>query len=84
MYLGSNGFSSPSTSAAGSSATKSSSSVDPGAVAATASEMTGQTSTSAANSADDGLLSLEPPLSSSEYNFSLDDQENLNDLFELF
>ncbi len=31
-----------------------------------------------------GLLSLEPPLASSDYSFSLDDQENLNDLFELF
>ena len=30
------------------------------------------------------LLSLEPPLASSDYSFSLDDQENLNDLFELF
>jgi len=25
-----------------------------------------------------------PPLASSDYSFSLDDQENLNDLFELF
>lgn len=32
---------------------------------------------------DPGLLQLEPPLSSSEYSFSLDDQENLNDLFDL-
>lgn len=32
----------------------------------------------------DGLLPLEPPLSSSDYSFSLDDQENLNDLFDLF
>ena len=30
------------------------------------------------------LLSLEPPLASSDYSFSLDDQENLGDLFELF
>ena len=34
--------------------------------------------------ASDGLLPLEPPLSSSDYSFSLDDQENLNDLFDLF
>ena len=31
---------------------------------------------------DEGLLQLEPPLTSSEYSFSLDDQENLNDLFD--
>lgn len=29
-----------------------------------------------------GLLQLEPPLTSSEYSFSLDEQENLNDLFD--
>ena len=39
----------------------------------------------AANAADaEGLLQLEPPLSGSDYSFSLDDQENLNDLFALF
>ena len=32
----------------------------------------------------DGLMPLEPPLSSSDYNFSLDEQENLDDLFNLF
>ena len=31
---------------------------------------------------DEGLLQLEPPLTSSEYSFSLDEQENLNDLFD--
>ena len=31
---------------------------------------------------EEGLLQLEPPLTSSEYSFSLDDQENLNDLFD--
>lgn len=31
---------------------------------------------------DEGLLQLEPPLTSSEYSFSIDQQENLNDLFE--
>lgn len=31
---------------------------------------------------EDGLLQLEPPLSSSDYSFSLDEQENLNDLFD--
>ena len=30
---------------------------------------------------DEGLLQLEPPLTSSEYSFSLDEQENLNDLY---
>lgn len=33
---------------------------------------------------DGGLLPLEPPLSSSDYSFTLDDGENLNDLFDLF
>ena len=31
---------------------------------------------------DEGLLQLEPPLTSSEYSFSLDEQENLHDLFD--
>jgi hypothetical protein len=35
-------------------------------------------------SLDDGLLQLEPPLTTADYNFTLDDQENLNDLFENF
>merc|ERR1719510_1357364 len=33
---------------------------------------------------DQSLLQLEPPLTSSEYSFSLDEQENLNDLFDSF
>jgi hypothetical protein len=36
------------------------------------------------NSLDDGLLQLEPPLNAADYNFTLDDQENLNDLFDNF
>ena len=35
-------------------------------------------------SLEDGLLQLEPPLNASDYNFTLDDQENLNDLFDNF
>lgn len=31
---------------------------------------------------EEGLLQLEPPLTSSEYSFSLDEQENLHDLFD--
>ena len=31
---------------------------------------------------DEGLLQLEPPITSSEYSFSLDEQENLHDLFD--
>jgi len=31
---------------------------------------------------EEGLLQLEPPLTSSEYSFSLDEQENLRDLFD--
>ena len=30
----------------------------------------------------EGLLQLEPPLTSSEYSFTLDEQDNLNDLFD--
>jgi hypothetical protein len=56
------------------------------------SEVTGQQQVAAAHSvtvshpapSSDGLLQLEPPLSSSDYSFSLDEQENLNDLFEFF
>eukprot|EP00096_Caligus_rogercresseyi_P010874 TRINITY_DN4095_c0_g1_i3.p2 TRINITY_DN4095_c0_g1~~TRINITY_DN4095_c0_g1_i3.p2 ORF type:complete len:146 (-),score=38.59 TRINITY_DN4095_c0_g1_i3:657-1094(-) len=33
--------------------------------------------------ASDGLLQFEPPLSSSDYSFSYDEQENLKDLFDL-
>ena len=33
---------------------------------------------------DEGLLQLEPPLSAADYNFTLDNQENLNDLFDNF
>ena len=36
------------------------------------------------SSLEDGLLQLEPPLNASDYNFTLDDQENLNDLFDNF
>jgi len=36
------------------------------------------------NSIDEGLLQLEPPLNAADYNFTLDDQENLNDLFDNF
>lgn len=32
----------------------------------------------------EGLLQLEPPMTSSEYSFSLDEQENLHDLFDSF
>ncbi len=50
-----------------------------------ASEVTGQSPVGlAASASSDGLLPLEPPLTSDDYNFSLDDQENLNDLFDLF
>ncbi|TRY71494.1 hypothetical protein TCAL_12612 [Tigriopus californicus] len=38
---------------------------------------------SAAVGSEGGLLQLEPPLSSSDYSFTLDDQENLNELFDL-
>ena len=31
---------------------------------------------------DEGLLQLEPPLTSSEYSFSMDDHENLHDIFD--
>ena len=31
---------------------------------------------------DEGLLQLEPPITSSEYSFSLDEEENLHDLFD--
>eukprot|EP00095_Tigriopus_kingsejongensis_P003384 maker-scaffold153_size302544-snap-gene-2.25 protein:Tk03384 transcript:maker-scaffold153_size302544-snap-gene-2.25-mRNA-1 annotation:"transcription factor e2f3" len=62
---------------------------------ASASDVTGQQSASARansvstgpgdvrHSSDAGLLQLEPPLSSSDYSFTLDDQENLNELFDL-
>ena len=42
------------------------------------------TSESGSTGSSGQLLSLEPPLASSDYSFSLDDQENLGDLFELF
>jgi len=35
-------------------------------------------------SLDDGLLQLEPPLNATDYNFALDDQDNINDLFDSF
>ena len=61
-------------------------------VSATAVEAAGAASSAAAveppsetgSTGSGQLLSLEPPLASSDYSFSLDDQENLNDLFELF
>lgn len=40
-------------------------------------------STSTTAGSESGLLQLEPPLSSSDYSFTLDDQENLNELFDL-
>ncbi len=54
--------------------------------AATAAEPASDAASTASGGAagSGGLLSLEPPLASSDYSFSLDDQENLNDLFELF
>lgn len=51
----------------------------PSTSAMAATEVTGQQQQS-----ESGLLPLEPPLSSSDYSFSLDDQENLHDLFDLF
>lgn len=64
----------------------SSHSQNPPPSAAAASEVTGQHSSGLlqAPSSDAALLPLEPPISSSEYSFSLDEQENLNDLFDLF
>ena len=44
--------------------------------------MSGPTGHLTSHGDDEGLLQLEPPLTSSEYSFSLDDQENLNDLFD--
>ena len=55
-----------------------------GAVAASSSAAAVEPPSETGSTGSGQLLSLEPPLASSDYSFSLDDQENLNDLFELF
>ena len=78
-------FSPAATSESGVASTPASSTAAPsGALTATTTAAMAATEVTGQQQSESGLLPLEPPLSGSDYSFSLDEQENLNDLFDLF